>query len=59
MLIVITLVMLVCGIIGSLIGRPKGFPAWRFFMGLVLGLIGIAIIALWPPSEFPHRGFQP
>ena len=59
MITLVIFIMLVCAIISSLIGRPKGFPVCGFFIGLVLGLIGIAIVALWPPSKFPHRGYQP
>lgn len=59
MLELVIAAMLVCCIIASLIGRPKGYPVWGFFMGLIFGLIGIAVVALWPPSKFPHRGYVP
>ena len=42
---------LVMGLIGSLVGRPKGYPVWGFFMGLVLSLIGVIIVALWSPKN--------
>ena len=42
---------LICGIVGSLIGRPTGFPVWGFFAGVLLGIIGIAIVALCPPKK--------
>ena len=41
----------VFGVIGSLIGRPKGYPVWGFFMGAGLSLVGIVIITLWPPKK--------
>jgi hypothetical protein len=49
--LVITVVMAAFGIAGSLIGRRKGFPVWGFFMGAILGVIGLVILACWRPDR--------
>ncbi len=51
MTLVYIVIALICGTIASLIGRPKGYPVWGFFMGTGLGIIGIAVITLWPAKH--------
>ena len=50
-----TLVLLIIagmfGLIGWLIGRPKGHAVWGFFLGFLLSVIGIVVISLAKPSE--------
>ena len=38
-------------IAGSLIGRPKGYPVWGGFAGLMLSWIGVLAVALWKPDR--------
>jgi hypothetical protein len=46
----------VTGIAGLIIGAQKGHPVWGFFLGLVLSVIGIAIIAVTKPTaEYQAR----
>jgi hypothetical protein len=42
---------LVFALIGSAIGRPKGRATEGFFLGLLLSLIGVIIIACVKPSR--------
>ena len=43
-------VALVTGVIGLLIGNGKGHPVWGFFLGFVLSVIGLLVIAVTKPS---------
>ena len=45
------IVAIVCALISSAIGRPKGYPVWGFFLGLLLGVFGVIIIAFWKPKK--------
>lgn len=36
--------------IGLLIGNMKGHPVWGFFLGFLLSVIGLVIIAVAKPS---------
>jgi len=45
------LLALVTGLIGGAIGWPKGRPVWGFFLGLLLSVLGLVIIALSKPSD--------
>jgi hypothetical protein len=46
--IVIPVIWIVCGVAGYYIGKPKGRPGWGVALGLILGIIGLIIIALIP-----------
>lgn len=48
---VILLIALVCALAGSGIGRPKGRATLGFFLGLLLGAIGVVIIAFVKPDH--------
>jgi hypothetical protein len=54
----IVIALLICGIAGSLIGRPKGYPVWGFFLGLFLGVLGVAVMTLWRPRPNSPKGRQ-
>ena len=40
-----------CAVGGYYIGRPKGRPGWGLALGLILGIIGLIIIALIPAKR--------
>jgi uncharacterized membrane protein YeaQ/YmgE (transglycosylase-associated protein family) len=42
---------IITGIIAAMIGHRKGRPVWGFFLGLVLSVIGIIIIACVKPDR--------
>lgn len=44
-------VALVTGVIGLILGARKGHPVWGFFLGFLLSVIGLVIIAVTKPSE--------
>ena len=46
----VLIIVLICAVTGMIIGSFKGHAVWGFFLGLVLSLIGIAIIAVTKPS---------
>jgi hypothetical protein len=41
----VVVVALICAVIGLFVGNPKGHPVWGLFLGLLLGPIGIIVIA--------------
>ena len=46
----------VCALIGAAIGSSKGQGGLGFFLGLVLGIIGVIIIAvIKPPAPEPQQ----
>jgi hypothetical protein len=47
----ILIVWALCGVVGYLIGNSKGRGAEGALWGLVLGLIGLIIIAVRKPAE--------
>jgi len=47
----VVLIALVMGVIGLIIGTRKGHPVWGFFLGFLLSVIGLVIIAVTKPSE--------
>jgi hypothetical protein len=47
----IVLILIVCAIIGALIGDRSGHRINGFFFGLLLGPVGVAIVALWKPRR--------
>jgi hypothetical protein len=49
--LVVIAVMLACGFAGQAIGRPKGYPGAGFAIGVLLGLLGVVIVALMPETE--------
>jgi hypothetical protein len=46
---VITLAV-ITGLTGLAIGKPKGHPYWGLFLGLLLSVIGLAVIICTRPS---------
>jgi cyanate permease len=46
----VVLIALVCAVTGTIVGSTKGHAVWGFFLGLLLSVIGIAIIAVTKPS---------
>ena len=49
----------IAGIVGLLIGTRKGHPVWGFFLGFLLSVIGIVIIALAKPRHERGTGQPP
>jgi uncharacterized membrane protein YfcA len=47
----IVLVLIACAIIGALLGERSGHRINGFFFGLLLGPIGLLIVALWKPKR--------
>lgn len=45
---------LVLGVAGHLIGRGRNRPVAGFFLGALLGLIGLAILCLVPAKVISH-----
>jgi hypothetical protein len=41
---------IIFGFVGYLVGKPKGYPVWGFFLGFFLSLIGLLVIALTRPK---------
>ena len=49
-LVIVCVAWFVCACIGGTIGRPKGREGAGFLLGLLLGIIGVAIAACLPDS---------
>lgn len=47
----VVLALIVCGIIGALIGARSGHRVNGLFFGLILGPVGLLIVALWKPKR--------
>jgi len=47
---VVLITAVICGAIGAVIGKPKGYEGLGLALGLLLSLIGIIVIALMPES---------
>jgi hypothetical protein len=57
MIVVIVVIWVICGIVAVMIGQPKGFSTGESLaLGLILGVFGVAIVALLPPR--PPAGLQ-
>ena len=52
----IVLILIVCAIIGALLGERSGHRINGMFFGLLLGPIGVLIVALWKPRPRLCRG---
>ena len=39
------------GLVGYAMGKPKGYPGVGFFLGLLLGCIGLVIVAIMRPAK--------
>lgn len=48
---VVLLLGIVTGLIAMVIGQRKGHPVWGFFLGFLLSVVGIAVIALTKPTR--------
>ena len=48
---VIALIWVVCAIAGALIGARSGHRINGMFFGLLLGPLGVLIVALWKPRN--------
>jgi len=46
----VVLILIACGIAGALIGQRSGHRINGMFFGLLLGPIGVLIVALWKPK---------
>ncbi len=44
-------VALACAFAGQAIAKPKGYPGAGFAIGLLLGVLGVVIVALMPETE--------
>ncbi len=42
---------IITGVIAAIIGHRKGHPVWGFFLGFVLSVIGIVIVACVKPDR--------
>ena len=58
-LIAVLFVGMVCAVLGAHIGRRKGVAGLGFLLGLLLGPIGLLIIAVMPPGPPPPAGNSP
>jgi hypothetical protein len=54
--VLIAVIVIACAAAGSAIGARKGHPVWGLFMGLLLSVLGVAIVALSKGREAPKRG---
>lgn len=52
---IVVLIALVCAIAGALIGSRSGHRINGMFFGLLLGPLGVLIVALWKPRRQPLR----
>jgi hypothetical protein len=50
-MLVVVVVTLTCAFAGQAIGKPKGYPGAGFAIGLLLGILGVVIVALMPETE--------
>ena len=50
-MLVVVVVAMACGFAGQAIGKPKGYPGAGFTIGLLLGILGVVIVALMPETE--------
>ncbi len=50
-MLVVVVIAMACGFAGQAIGRPKGYPGAGFTIGLLLGILGVVIVALMPETE--------
>jgi uncharacterized membrane protein YfcA len=48
---IIVLIAIVCAIAGALIGARSGHRINGAFFGLLLGPVGVLIVALWKPRQ--------
>jgi hypothetical protein len=51
MVLIALVVALACAFAGQRIGKPKGYPGAGFAIGLLLGILGVVIVALMPETE--------
>jgi hypothetical protein len=49
--LIVLIVTLACAFAGQAIGKPKGYPGAGFTIGLLLGVLGVVIVALMPETE--------
>lgn len=49
--LIVIVVALACAFAGQAIGKPKGYPGAGFTIGLLLGILGVVIVALMPETE--------
>ena len=47
----ILIVAILFGLVGYAMGKPKGYPGVGFFLGLLLGCIGLVIVAIMRPAK--------
>jgi hypothetical protein len=47
----VLVVTLGCAFAGQAIGKPKGYPGAGLAIGLLLGILGVVIVALMPETE--------
>jgi hypothetical protein len=50
-LLVAVVIALACAFAGQAIGKSKGYPGAGFAIGLLLGVLGVVIVALLPKTE--------
>ena len=55
----VVFVALITGVAGLIIGNRKGHPVWGFFMGFLLSLIGLVILAIATRNEKPRPAAVP
>ena len=48
---IVVVVWVICALLGMWIGSTKGRATAGFFLGLLLGVIGLIIIAVLPPAK--------
>jgi hypothetical protein len=50
-MLIVLIVAMACAFAGQAIGKPKGYPGAGFAIGLLLGILGVVIVALMPETE--------